>query len=87
MGTLPLPGRGILWAPEANGVGSVGTLVALLFVSFLRVDVEVFEKVTVGVDISVVYGKFKFMSDDVRNRADLPRNGTLRSQEPGQIRS
>ena len=71
MGTGPLPVRGILWAPEESGVGLVGTLAALVSVSFLREKLEDFEKVAVGVDISVVYGKFKFASDDVRTRGDF----------------
>ena len=68
MGTGPLPVRGILWAPEVSGVGLVGTLAALVSVSFLRGKLEDFGKVAVGVDISVVYGKFEFASDDVRTR-------------------
>ena len=52
MGTGPLPVRGILWAPEVSGVGLVGTLAALVSVSFLRGKLEDFEKVAAGVDIS-----------------------------------
>lgn len=71
MGTGPLPVRGILWGPEASGVGLVGTLAALVSVSFFRGNLEDFEKVTVGFVISVMYGKFKFGSDNVRNRVDF----------------
>ena len=87
MGTGPLPVRGILWAPEASGVGLVGTLAALVSVSFLRGKLEDFGKVAVGVDISVVYGKFKYASDDVRTRGDFARFRVLRSREAGRIRS
>ena len=44
MGTGPLPVRGILWAPEVSGVGLVGTLAALVSVSFLRGKLEDFKK-------------------------------------------
>ena len=87
MGTGPLPVRGILWAPEASAVGLVGTLAALVSVSFLRGKLEDFEKVAVGVDISVVYGKFKFASDSVQTRDDFARFRVFRCREVGRIRS
>ena len=83
MGTGPLPVRRILWAPEASGVVLVVTLAAQISVSFLRGKLEDFDKVAVGVDISVVYGKFKFGSDNVQTRVDFARFRVFRSREAG----